>query len=104
MHARHEATHVVDKTNGYSWDYSKLLCCPSRLRLFIARVGRVGLRSMVERRNDLWATLKSLADLYQELWTGPLAAVVLAQAKQERAQSQIGMWAAGALVRSPLFP
>jgi len=104
MAARYDVTHVVDKANGYSWDYSKLLWCPSRARLFMARVGRRGECSMQERRDELWTTLASLADLYKRIWSGPLIVFILGSTKKDRPLSEVGVWRSGAFQRAALFP
>jgi hypothetical protein len=104
MATRYDVTHVVDKANGYSWDYSKLLWCPSRTRLFMARVARRGEPSMKERRDELWSTLTRLADRYKRIWSGPLIVYILGSTKKDRPLSEVGVWVSGTFRRALLFP
>lgn len=103
MYARYDTTHIVDKTNGYSYDYSKLLWCPSKFRLFFAGVGRRGSEGVAQRHQDLWETLATLNELYGRIWSGTLVVFMLGVAQKDRGASQVGLWDGTSFKRLSLF-
>ncbi|MCD5362816.1 MULTISPECIES: hypothetical protein [Chromobacterium] len=98
-------SHPIDfnpiPTNGYAWDFYKLLIVPSATRLFFARVASSGGVGAPQRIEALAKSLRKLIDIYGPTFLRPndeLGAVLIPSTTSQR-DGAIILWVSQGRVR-----
>lgn len=98
-------SHPIDfdpiPTNGYAWDFYKLLIVPSSTRLFFARVASHNNVNAVKRIENLAKSLRKLIDIYGPTFLRPndeLGAVLIPATTKQRDETTI-LWVSQGRVR-----
>lgn len=87
MYSHHRVDATVDPSNGYAYDFFKVLWCPSPRRLFVACVAGKAQRDELERN------LNEIAQCNQRfIGDSNMEAVLLPSARKDRGDVRVGTW------------
>jgi hypothetical protein len=87
MYSHHRVDATVDPSNGYAYDFFKVLWCPSPRRLFVACVAGKTQRDELER------SLNEIAQSNRRfIGKSDLDAVLLPSAQKARGDVRVGTW------------